>query len=665
MLRTGEAKSRKKAIVVAFLDMSKAYDNVVPDVLVSMMNDLDFHPQIVRWIAEYLSNREVILNTPKGQIKRETTAGIPQGCPLSPTLFNIYTRELARFNDDETTVLQYADDAAVMCCARTIEEAENRMERKLQEIADYFRALQLTVNPEKSAVMYLTHFKKGRQLKMNNKEIPRVKKYKYLGVVIDERLGFRHHVEHLRSVANDKLNALRIFGAKSVGAHPTTLMKVSTAVIRTTLDYGASVYGDTTKEAWRRVNTALYNTIRGSCRYLRTTPRLVMLSENGMLPQDLRAEWMTAKEAAKLLHENKRTGRELRRSVNNARGGREPYIVKVMKEHGDVLMDIGPAVRDEEDGAMSDEWAPLVRETIPGIRKDETNPAIMRALTRERVETDYADFELLFTDGSKMENGTGYGVYDPREDKTTSVRLKEGFTIMNAELAALNEAVSMAIGRQGDKFAILTDSRTALQTISNDNRRNYLAQEIRRKLRKTNKTIALQWIPSHVGIPGNERADEAAREAMALDMASEAPLTLDDALLQIRKRVWDKWKRHYVAESRNSRNEYYVANTVPRRRPWYEGHALSATDVITVSRIRSGHVATKNTLRKWGLVDDDQCQHCRVEEDLEHIMYECPLHEESRRRNLRDGHYKEWLWDACTEDLRGLAKFIKETGVNV
>jgi ribonuclease HI len=71
-------------------------------------------------------------------------------------------------------------------------------------------------------------------------------------------------------------------------------------------------------------------------------------------------------------------------------------------------------------------------------------------------------------------NDTGYGIYDPREDRTTSAKLKEGFTIMNAELAALNEAVSMAMGRQGGKFAILTDSRAALLTIYEDSRRKNL-----------------------------------------------------------------------------------------------------------------------------------------------------------------------------------------------
>uniref|UniRef100_A0A8D8WXT1 RNase H type-1 domain-containing protein n=1 Tax=Cacopsylla melanoneura TaxID=428564 RepID=A0A8D8WXT1_9HEMI len=68
---------------------------------------------------------------------------------------------------------------------------------------------------------------------------------------------------------------------------------------------------------------------------------------------------------------------------------------------------------------------------------------------------------------------------------------------------------------QFQKIVILSDSKAAIQAIVNLNDSPSIQiREIRttiKQLGKLNKLIALQWIPSHCGLHGNEKADYLAK----------------------------------------------------------------------------------------------------------------------------------------------------------
>jgi ribonuclease HI len=69
------------------------------------------------------------------------------------------------------------------------------------------------------------------------------------------------------------------------------------------------------------------------------------------------------------------------------------------------------------------------------------------------------------------------------------------------------------------KAVLLVDSKSAIQTTaSNKQATTQMVQEIRRtlNLNKQGKTIAFQWIPSHVGIHGNETTDLLAKKGTTL-----------------------------------------------------------------------------------------------------------------------------------------------------
>jgi len=79
------------------------------------------------------------------------------------------------------------------------------------------------------------------------------------------------------------------------------------------------------------------------------------------------------------------------------------------------------------------------------------------------------------------------------------------------------------------KFVIFSDSLSSLQAIAGFNIDNDLVQKFIKEYSvqtKQGKTTALCWIPSHVGIAGNENAHSAAKDGLSLTVtALKSPLT--------------------------------------------------------------------------------------------------------------------------------------------
>ena len=59
-----------------------------------------------------------------------------------------------------------------------------------------------------------------------------------------------------------------------------------------------------------------------------------------------------------------------------------------------------------------------------------------------------------------------------------------------------------------------------------------------------NNNIIFTWIPSHIGIQGNEKADKAAKKALQIDMC-KAKIPYTDLKPTIKKFISDKWQKSW------------------------------------------------------------------------------------------------------------------------
>ncbi|GFY03423.1 RNase H domain-containing protein [Trichonephila clavipes] len=118
--------------------------------------------------------------------------------------------------------------------------------------------------------------------------------------------------------------------------------------------------------------------------------------------------------------------------------------------------------------------------------------------------------------GSRSYTGrAGRGIFSntPGNDVKISTRNPDHCSIFRSKLIAISGALDHALNSYKDSIWILTDSRSFIQYLKNwpkimdSSGLDILSKLIRLGLRKQ---VCLQWISSHVGVPGNKAADELA-----------------------------------------------------------------------------------------------------------------------------------------------------------
>ena len=105
----------------------------------------------------------------------------------------------------------FADDNTLSSFAKTIENLISILESESEIAINWFKDNHMTVNPGKFQAIIIGKHKENDTNQIINivqKEIKAVSKVKPLGIEIDDKLNFNHHINNIGKSASNQLNAL-------------------------------------------------------------------------------------------------------------------------------------------------------------------------------------------------------------------------------------------------------------------------------------------------------------------------------------------------------------------------------------------------------------------------------------------------------------------------
>jgi ribonuclease HI len=570
-------------VIMASLDIQGAFDSAWWPGVIHGLRNKNCPRNLYNLSKDYFNNRRAIISTTNYTIERKITKGTPQGSCCSPTYWNILFDSLLTLElTNHSKAIAYADDLIILTRGETIAEAENFINIELRKIQDWAQNNKMKFNHNKSKVMLISRRKRKERKEIavyiNNKKLKQVNNLKYLGIIFDNKLTFKEHITHTEEKCKKLIFSLAKSAKLTWGLKHKALRTIYTGAILPLMTYGAAVWKDA------------LNTATSKARLTRIQ-RLM----------------------------NIKIAKAYRTVSNDALcviTGLTPIHIKIQEIA--YLYDICNSKDEKYD-----------RDTEP---HNWIHPAKHIAV-RESTEVN-SHYIHAFTDGSKKEEGTGAGIviYANKILRTKlNYRLSEHCSNNQAEQLAILKTLEyfQTLKEEEHRTALIhTDSRITLHLLMNHKRHTHLTDLIKRtviELENHDWKIDFTWIKAHAGHEGNETADRLAKEAAGNKNIKESYNRIPKSSItrELKEKSTKQWQTEWENTMKGLTTRSFFPNIKDRLR-------MRITPTPNFTTLVTGHGNLKSYLHKYKIIDNPQCKCTKGDQTVEHIIYNCELHDKER-----------------------------------
>ncbi|KJZ69554.1 hypothetical protein HIM_11047 [Hirsutella minnesotensis 3608] len=431
-----EAFARKQVATLVTLDIQGAFDTVLCNRLVLRLREQGWPSNLARWVGSFMQDRSARIRyqdivTDSSPLQ----CGLPQGSPVSPILFLLYTEPIYRLGNSKGR-FGYADDTAILCVGDSLDETSAEASHHVRELLSWGAANGISFDPDKTEVIHFSRTKPKTAPPVLHGEIEKSpdRAMRWLGVWLDSTLSFKTHVEKWTAKAQAVAFHLRTLTNTKHGPLPSAVRRAVCACVIPVLLYAVEAwYPSSTSPRWtkpekdgpsrighlvKKMSKALYTSLRAILPVWRTTPTNVLHREAGIPPVSLLLDARRMAFAARLkaLDEAhplvKRTLRPKAPVVNTMiklKYQKQPQPFRTRLRRADELLPSCPRPALLQRGFAEEQTAPLQNATKDKAAKEFRD--WLQALSPRTL--------VVYSDGSRSTEGhVGYGYAVHRNGST-------------------------------------------------------------------------------------------------------------------------------------------------------------------------------------------------------------------------------------------------------
>nr|XP_037287166.1 uncharacterized protein LOC119180127 [Rhipicephalus microplus] len=661
-----DARNSGDVAMLLLLDVENAFDGLPHVVIEAALDRLGISGCLRGFVTAFLSGRTFRVRVGKETSQpRDITAGVPQGSVLSPFLFNLALAGLPASLPTDTRFPArcsvYADDVALWARGprQSIPAIRRSLQAALDAVITYLGGIGLKVSATKTEALLIHPLAAGRtyvrRLKVGNRNLPWRLTVKYLGLTVDHRLTWIPAAKAAATRVKRVQGAITKLQQRGRGCSAKWALRLNQAAASSVLLYGLPLV--TLSPARRDLLEGLHRkALRTILGLPKCSPVAATLAEAGEWPLSLRMLQRALGHIDRL--HRAADGRALLERLRNQPQSRMGGLCQLYHE---MVPDPPVPVASPPPHHRP----PEVHLFLDGATKHRTPAAALQQAATCKLQEQLAGRLQVFTDGSVLADGTAAAAcVIPSRASSRQCQLPFPASSTAAELAGLHLAADLlAEDPPAEPVAVVCDSRAALQTLSNHRRGglngSLLASKFR-ALTTSGTSVSFHWLPSHVGIAGNEEADTLAKAAHQPGTPiTRAVAARDFTQARLKKLLITVHPDQRVASGRGPK-------LLPEK-------GLTRRERATLLRLRTGCVWTAARRHAKGRCTSPACDRCGDPETLEHLLCACPGLAQERSR-LTTAYRRQGLPASTLEHfifpsrphlpaLRSLVVFLDETGI--